>query len=262
MAGYKSKLFSVVYFFSYDLGVTMQYKKIILFPILAIFFANLMGCSAMQTGFSKSDLDVQTRMTKTIFLDPVTCDKKKVYIQIRNTSGKDTFNLHNRLARAIALKGYEVETNPDKAYYMVQINVLQISKVNLNEAESAFDSGFGGGLLGATVGGIAGANNRALLGAGLAGAVIGIAADAMVKDMYYTIITDVQLGERSAVNEVTVSNLRQGNSTNKIQSSSKKDNWKKYQTRIVSTANKVNLKLEEATPLLVDELVNSIAGLM
>lgn len=241
----------------------MKYKNVILFPILVVVLLNLLGCSAMQTEFGKRDLDVQTRMTKTIFLDPVASDKKRVYVQVRNTSGQSAYNLQNRLTHAIARKGYVIESDPDKAHYLVQANVLQICKVNLREVDSALESGFGGGLLGAAVAGAAGGGDRALIGAGLAGAVIGIAADAMVKDNYYTIITDVQLGERSrAVKELTVSSLPQGTSSRKIQTTSTPDKWKKYQTRIVSTANKANLKLAEATPVLADELVNSIAGLM
>ncbi|WP_422491663.1 complement resistance protein TraT, partial [Endozoicomonas sp. ALE010] len=37
---------------------------------------------------------------------------------------------------------------------------------------------------------------------------------------------------------------------------------KKYQTRVVSTANKVNLKFEEALPELKKGLSNSISGLL
>lgn len=206
---------------------------------MTILVASLLGCVAMQTEFGKHNLDVQTRMTRTIFLEPVQSQKRSVYVEVKNTSGKNAFNIHHRLCDAIANKGYVIEQDPKRAQYLVQANVLQIAKFNLNETNCAFDSGFGGALLGSSIAGVAGAQGRAVLGAGLAGAIIGIAADNMVKDNYYTIITDVQLGERPAPLQ-----------------------WKKYQTRIISTANKANLQLAEATPLLVDELVNSIAGLM
>ncbi|CZW98072.1 Enterobacterial TraT complement resistance protein [Enterobacter hormaechei] len=39
--------------------------------------------------------------------------------------------------------------------------------------------------------------------------------------------------------------------------------WRfKYQTRVVSNANKVNLKFEEAKPVLEAQLAKSIAGIM
>ncbi|KAB3425663.1 complement resistance protein TraT, partial [Escherichia coli] len=39
-------------------------------------------------------------------------------------------------------------------------------------------------------------------------------------------------------------------------------NQHKYQTRIVSSANKVNLKFEEAKPVLEDQLAKSIANIL
>lgn len=241
----------------------MQYRNILFRIMIIIGIGSLLGCTAMQTEFGKRNLDLQTRMTKTIFLEPVAPHQRTVFVQVRNTSGKQGFNLQQRLVGAIERKGYKIESDPSKAHYLIQANVLGLSKVNLREAESAFDSGFGGGLLGATIAGVAGGDQQAVLGAGLAGAIVGIAADAMVKDTCYTIITDVQLGERiGGVKEVTVSRLSQGTSTRTVQAISRPEQWKKYQTRIVSTANKANLHLAEATPILVDELVNSIAGLM
>jgi len=241
----------------------MHYKNRLFFPLFAFLVISLSGCAAMQTEFGKRDLDVQTRMTKTIFLEPVADSKRKIYVQAHNTSGKHCFNLQNRLRASLAAKGYQVVNNPEEAYFLVQANVLQVGKVNLREVNSAFESGFGGALLGATVAGIAGGNDRALLAAGLAGTVVGIAADAMVKDNLYTVITDVQLSERSKlVDELTVSNLPQGIHSRNLQASKKKGAWKKYQTRIISTANQANLKLEDAMPLLANELVSSISGLV
>lgn len=210
-----------------------------LFGCISLF---LMGCSAMQTELGKKDLEVQTRMTRTIFLEPVAPEKRRVFVDIKNTSGKSAFDLEQRLKQAIATKGYRIETDPARAHFLIQANVLQIAKFNTNEMNSAFESGFGGALLGSALAGAVGGESRALLGAGLAGALVGIAADSMIKDNYYTIITDVQLGER----------VKEG----------KKEEWRKYPTRIISTANKANLQLVEATPLLVNELVNSISGIM
>lgn len=223
-------------------GFFMQYRKMFFYGVLGVIGITLMGCSAIQTEFGKQNLDVQTRMTRTIFLDPVAPEKRKVFVDVKNTSGKNAFDLKYRLMQAIANKGYVVETDPTRAHFLVQANVLQIAKINLNEMNCAFDSGFGGAVLGSALAGAVGGDSRALLGAGLAGALVGIAADSMVKDNYYTIITDVQLAERVK--------------------GTKGEEWRKYPTRIISTANKANLQLAQATPLLVDELVNSISGLM
>ncbi|WP_261791452.1 complement resistance protein TraT, partial [Candidatus Erwinia dacicola] len=104
----------------------------------------------------------------------------------------------------------------------------------------------------------------ATLGVGLASGLIGMAADAMVEDINYTMITDVQIAERTkaVVTTDNVAALRQGTSGSKIQTSSEQGNQHKYQTRIVSNANKVNLKFTEAQPVLEDQLAKSVANIL
>ncbi|MCC5698300.1 complement resistance protein TraT, partial [Klebsiella pneumoniae] len=53
---------------------------------LALGALMLSGCSATHTAISKRNLQVQTKMSDTIFLDPVADDKRTVFIQVRNTS--------------------------------------------------------------------------------------------------------------------------------------------------------------------------------
>lgn len=94
--------------------------------------------------------------------------------------------------------------------------------------------------------------------------MVNMAADAMVEDVNYTMITDVQIAERTKATVTTdnVAALRQGTSGAKIQTSTETGNQHKYQTRVVSNANKVNLKFEEAKPVLEDQLAKSIANIL
>jgi hypothetical protein len=55
--------------------------------------------------------------------------------------------------------------------------------------------------------------------------------------------------------------LRQGNSGGSEVSYDEESSYKTYQTRIGSSANKVNLAFEEALPELKKGLITSIAGL-
>ncbi|MGL4749202.1 MAG: complement resistance protein TraT, partial [Shewanella sp.] len=55
--------------------------------------------------------------------------------------------------------------------------------------------------------------------------------------------------------------LKQGTSGGKVQTSTAQGNRHKYQTRIVSNANQVNLDFKDAKPILEDQLANSLAGL-
>ncbi|EGZ7032796.1 complement resistance protein TraT, partial [Cronobacter sakazakii] len=99
---------------------------------------------------------------------------------------------------------------------------------------------------------------------GLASGLIGLAADAMVEDINYTMVTDLQISERSKADVTTnnVAALKQGSSGVKLQTSTVQGKRLKYQTRVVSNANKVNLKFEEAKPVLEAQLAKSVAGIL
>ena len=66
-------------------------------PMFILLYAGLSGCAAVQTAISKSDLDVQNKMTDTIFLDPVSQSKKTVYVQVKNSSDKPDIDLNHPL---------------------------------------------------------------------------------------------------------------------------------------------------------------------
>ncbi|AFE61269.1 MULTISPECIES: complement resistance protein TraT [Yersiniaceae] len=226
----------------------------------------LSGCSAMGTAIKKRNLDVKTQMSQTVWLEP--SSEKTVYIQIRNTSDKDMSDLQTLLAQDLRAKGYNVTSSPDSAYYWIQANVLKAEKMDLRQAQGLLSTGYEGAAAGAALGaGITAYNSTsggAILGVGLAAGLAGMAADAMVEDTNYTMVTDLQISERSKATVTTdnIAALRQGNSGVKVQTSSEEGNRMKYQTRVVSNANKVNLKFEEAKPVLEAQLAKSVAGIM
>ncbi|MDD9247096.1 complement resistance protein TraT [Enterobacter soli] len=190
------------------------------------------------------------------------------YLQIRNTSDKDMSGLQTQITNELAAKGYRVSSSPDTAYYWIQANVLKAEKMDLRQSQGFLSSGYEGAAMGAALGaGITAYNSTsagATLGVGLASGLIGMAADAMVEDVNYTMVTDLQISERSKATVTTdnIAALKQGTSGVKVQTSSEQGNRAKYQTRVVSNANKVNLKFEEAQPVLEAQLAKSIAGIM
>ncbi|ADU73072.1 conjugal transfer complement resistance protein TraT [Pantoea sp. At-9b] len=226
----------------------------------------LSGCGAMSTAIKKRNLEVKTQMSQTVWLEP--SSQKTVYLQVRNTSDKDMSDLQTLLAQDLQAKGYTVTSSPDTAYYWIQANVLKADKMDLRESQGFLSSGYEGAAMGAALGsGITAYNSNsggAILGVGLAAGLAGMAADAMVEDVNYTMVTDLQISERSKATVTTdnVAALRQGTSGVKVQTSSEEGNRMKYQTRVVSNANKVNLKFEEAKPVLEAQLAKSVAGIM
>lgn len=227
------------------------------------------GCSAMNTAIKKRDLEVQTKMSETIFLEPVAPEERIVYFDIRNTSDKEV-NVKEGVEAAFINRGYKITQNPKEATYMLQGNILKVGKSDLRESSSFLGSGFGSGIAGAAAGAAAGyaltGSNKTAVGLGLAGAAVGFIGDALVEDTMFVMVTDLQIRERPLEGEVVTqtqnANLAQGSSTTTKQDiQGGKVEWKTYRTRIVSTANKMNLKFEEAQPVLESALAKSMSGI-
>jgi hypothetical protein len=233
----------------------------------------LAGCAATTTAVSKRNLDVQTRMSDSVFIEPVNADRRTVYLNVRNTSDKPDFTVEPAIRQQLEAAGYRVVEDPDHAQFMLQANVLQAGRNSETAAEAAGAGGFGSAVSGAAVGagsgyllGQAGGSDVGLTVAGaLLGAAIGTVADAYVQDVTYTVITDLRVSERArggtVVSQSEQQTLGQGSGGSVTQSSSSVTDWKHYQTRIVSTANKVNVEWDEAAPFMVDGLTRSIGGI-
>jgi beta-lactam-binding protein with PASTA domain len=90
-------------------------------------------------------------------------------------------------------------------------------------------------------------------------------ANAAVKDVTFMIVTDIEISERAregvVVRQDSQQDAAQGVGGTRRQTSSEVTDVKKYRTRIVSTANKVNLTYEEAAPQLTQGLTRSLSGL-
>jgi hypothetical protein len=219
----------------------------------------LCACAATTTAIGKRDLDVQTRMTDTVFLDPVAAGQRTIFVQMRNTSDRPDFEIEPQVVARLSDRGWRV----------VAANVLQVGRSSRTAAEQTFAQGFGGTLIGAAAG--AGAGRAvseapgAIIGGALAGAATAAAADAFVRDVTYSVITDVQVSERAAagviVTERLTQDLPQGTSGSRVLSATETSEWKRYRTRILSTANQANLDFEDAGPALAEGLTRAIAGI-
>jgi Enterobacterial TraT complement resistance protein len=231
----------------------------------------LSGWAAVHTSIAKKDLDVQTKMSDTVFLDPVGPDKKIVFVQIRNTSDKP-FDIEGPIVTAIAARGYRVTLNPDEAQFRLLGNVLSVAKASPTAADVALAGGYGGVLGGGAVGAAVGGATHGWTGAAVGGAVGGVVggltetvANAAVKDVTYMVVTDIEITEKARLGVIVRQDSQQDSSQGvggrRTQTSSEVTDVKKYRTRIVSTANKANLDYEEAAPQLTQGLVRSVSGL-
>lgn len=243
----------------------IQMKSKLLLGIALASIMTLSGCAAVHTAVKKRNLDVQTQMSDTIWLDPVGGEKRTVYLQIRNTTDKQ-IDIAQLIDTKLTSKGYRVVNNPDDAHYWLQANILKLDKMDLREANGLLSSGYGAGLTGGALGALAMAgttsNSNSVIAGGLVGAAVSLVADAMVEDVNFVMITDVQVVEKSdkAIQTTEQANIKSGNSSSIQTTVTDIDNKKRFQTRVLSTANQVNLEFEEAKPALIDGLVTSISG--
>lgn len=237
----------------------------ITFTILTI----LNGCAATGVAISKRNLDVQTKMSSTVFLDPIASSDRNIYVQLRNTSDKQDFFVENAIKQTFIDKGFRIKEDPNKAYYILQANILQVGKSNKAAMENSLLRGYGDAAGGAAVGALSGAAIGQSMGAGVAGAVIGgvgsFVANSLIQDVYYSVMTDIQISERvkdgrKVVNHTT-HNLAQGTSGGTTAMSTNVGNRMRYQTRILSSANQANLKWEDAATELTAGLVRSITNI-
>lgn len=232
----------------------------------------LVGCAATQTAISKRNLDVQTKMSDTVFLDPVGEKNKTVFVQVRNSTDKPELDLAPTVKIAVEQKGYRLMGDPDSAHFILQANILSVERSTKNPISSPFGS-YGAALGGAAVGGLAsaatGGSNRNMAGTALiAGALAGLAesvASGLVSDVYFSAVTDIQIKEKTKSGVVSQStsrqNLKNGAGGGALVTTNEDLNYKIFQTRILSVANQVNLEFKDAAPLLGSGLTKVIAGI-
>jgi hypothetical protein len=229
-----------------------------------------MGCAATQLALSKKDLDVQTKTSTSIFVDAVSRDKRTIYLDVK--SGvmefdrrqfkqfvKEQFTQFND-------NGYQIVDDPEKAQFEMVAYVLNLEKASPTAAEEALHKGYMGGavLAGAAVGGLGTNSVKGAVAGGVVGGATEFISGSLVKDITYMLVCDIQIKERAKkgviVRKDSQIDTKISDAGSSRQSTSEVGNQKEYRTRIVTTANKVNLKLEDAQELMFKKTAYAMAG--
>ncbi len=261
----------------------MNYKNILkqtIAPTLAIAIAvSMSGCagssfskvgtniSGEKIQITKNDVHVKTKMSETIFLEPVAPEEQIIYFKFRNTSDEE-LNVVNKLKAAFEKNGFSVTRNPKKANFLIQANLLKVGKMDLNEQKNYLGAGFGAGAALGTAALLTGRGYKNSGKVAVVGAVVGMLWEAAkVKDVHYAMVTDVEIRQRPLDGE-TVSqsdNLKgkMGASGHSTQIATNNNvQWKKYRTRIVSSAYAPGLDFSQAQPFLENGMAKALAGTM
>ncbi|MET3120317.1 hypothetical protein AAKU64_004569 [Undibacterium sp. GrIS 1.8] len=246
-------------------------KSFIKFSPLFLVVPILAGCAATQVALSKKDLDVQARTSTAIFVDAVAKDKRTIFLDVK--SGVMEFDrkaFKTFVAEQFSANdnGYRLVDDPDHAQFTMVAYVLNLEKTSPTAAESALHQGYMGGAVvaGAVAGSLINSNNyyRGAAAGGLAFGAIEMISGSLVKDVTYMLVCDIQIKERTKngaiVRKDTKVDAKVSDAGTSRQTVSEVSNQKEYRTRVVTTANKVNLKLEEAETLMFKKTAYAMSG--
>src|SRR5574344_403963 len=232
--------------------------------------------STLFSGCATTELQTNVRMSQSVFIDPVKKELRTVFISSKNTSGQP-INLEQSLSNELQAKGYKIVDDPDEATYILMVNVLYCDKKqeNIGAGVSAYNNGGAG----------------QAIGVGLGAAVIGGLIGKATEDTIYQMQVDILIKERTKGSVLTQNStvagqasvrdgkksgfvnsfggdVRNTNATGQINSNIANDKTqyyeeerKEYKTVMLAKATKMNLTLQEATPILEKQISNQISGL-
>lgn len=248
-----------------------KFSKLSKLIVTVTTIAVVSGCAAVGVAVGKRNLDIQTKTSTAVFVDAVSPDKRTVYAEIRSgimEFDRRAFQQNIREEFAANGNGYKLIDDPEKAQYHLNIFVTTLEKASPTAAEAALRAGYSdvgaaagaGAVLGAERGGTAGS----MVGGGILAAVGVTAANAFVQDVTYLLVADVKITEKTRDgvivrkdSQISAKVSDAGTSTQRV---SEATNRKEYTTRIVTTANQANLKLEEAQPLMFKKTAYAMSG--
>lgn len=225
-------------------------------------------------------------------LDPPAPENKTVYISFRNISDSD-LNLLEELRSSARQQGWTIVNNPQTAKYRLRASLRYFGEVDPESGGMKVASGLGyiaGAAIGAGVGyGVASASNSAVgigVGVGVGGIAGGLMSTGLnnasrprewayiidfVLEEYvsspveFTLSTDSSSGRRDAAG-VGNARFNSGGGERGGNSSSatitKKSNYYPHGARLSVWANQMNMKEEEAMPLLTQRTTRMIGQLL
>lgn len=238
---------------------------------VAVIMSLLGGCAATHVALSKKDLDVQARTSSAVFVDPVARAKRTIYLDVKSgvmEFDRRAFKQFVQNQFTTNDNGYVLVDDPETAQFQMVAYVLNLEKASPSAAEVALSQGYMGGSIaaGAAVGAISNSSHR-YTGAAVGGIVGGAAeliSSSLVKDVTYMLVCDIQIKERAANGVIVRKDSRVdskvSDSGTSRQTYSEATNKKEYRTRVVTTANKVNLELAEAQDLMFQKTAYAMSG--
>ena len=238
-------------------------KLLAIFISFTFLVTSLSSCSTVANGIEHAHLEVQAKMSNTIFLNPVRPDQKTIFVEFRNTSQVPMPDLKQMIIARLEQKGYKIVDDPYKAEFWLQGNVLYMGKKTKSMTLAGMVAGgYGGALTGLAFG--KGYGKVGAVGVGsLVGSAIGALAGAAIHVDTYIGVVDIQIKQKvnGEIQEQVNSNLQNGIGT-KIKTNYKTTTqYQAFRTRIGVQATQTDMNLKKAVPIIEEKLAQEISGL-
>jgi outer membrane lipoprotein SlyB len=255
--------------------------------MLVLYIVTVSGCQAIDRGYesvvSATDPD-RVRLNTTLkWLKPqprvgYDCPYgKTVYVRVKNSAGID-IDFAKVVQVEIMQQGYIITYDPSQASYILVADIRDLREKTIKHADGAVAGAVGGAVVGGVIGNNtnAGTGPGAVIG-GIFGALLGSTADNRNKDREYIFTVDTSVGERMDVgvettktnNNITNLNSRAGATGESGSSHSSGSESQFYQAqedfyfhtnRMIITARSLNLRLNDAAPILIRRASLAIAS--
>lgn len=239
------------------------------------------------SGCATTELQTNAKMTQSVFINPVKKELRTIFVSTKNTSGQ-RINLESSIISELMAKGYRVVDDPDMATYVLMMNVLYCDKKQEN---NAVGGALGAGAAGAGIAAYNGGGAGKTIGVGLGAALVGGLIAKATEDTIYQMQVDIMIREKASGKVYTSSatangqssvsdsskagfmnsfggNIKNTDASGKLNSNMANATAQQYETDYIehktmlfAEATKMNLTLQEATPILEKQIASQIAGL-
>lgn len=200
--------------------------KTIISSLVLIFLLN--GCGT-------ATLQVQSKMTRTISIEPSLLQKKIVYLRVTGTSAS-VLDIEAPLRKALEARGVILTNDSNEATMSLHVNTLFAN--NLKEAANYNAMALGGVATGGIAKGMGNSSGDSIL-IGIGVAIAMGVADRALADETYRAVVDISL--RTQVN----------------------NKWSdEEKTRVLVEAVRMGLNIQEAKPIMEEQAVQKIAEIL
>lgn len=216
------------------------------------------GTESKNASAAQPTVFLKTKTTKEFVAKPVNDMQRTVYIQVENNSNKPDFYITEQLIKDLTDKGYRVVQATDKAHYLLEIHVIDVSENDPHIPSTLYKAGYGSRLDDTFSREVLYNHENQKQGktTQLFNQIIG-------KGKIYYVVTDVRISIRSRESIRDDSLAQQAKPANDIQAYfNNVSHWNRIYARWLSKTPEVSMDYEQAKPLLEQTLAQQLANVL